>query len=168
MKRSTTWLVVGLAVSLALNAAAVGAFVFHRFGPPPPGLRLMRELRSQDRGAIRKLRRTMETGMDSLGQELDAARHELALLLRRPDAEPEEVEPRLEEIARIQTEMNRVAFEYARQMAAKMSPEQRERMHRMFERHFAPPRRGRRMRGRGQPWHREPGPRGKDGIPGRP
>ncbi|OYD15618.1 hypothetical protein CH330_05135 [candidate division WOR-3 bacterium JGI_Cruoil_03_51_56] len=142
MKTWTKWLIVALAVSVAVNIAALGVFVYHhavrrQMGPMWHGMK------PEKKSEVRSVRLRFKPRMDSLRHEMKMVRRELLWLLREPEPDPKEVDLRLDAAARIQKEMNRVAFESARMIGAKLPPEQRARMLRRFERQFGPPSPGR-------------------------
>ncbi len=143
MKTGTKWLIVALAASLALNMAVVGAFICHQVAASKLRRPVWHGMNPELVNDIRSVRQRFEPRMDSLHREMKMVRRELLLLLREPEPDPKEVDLRLAQAARIQEEMNRLAFESAQLLGARLPPDRRARMFRRFERQFGPPGPGR-------------------------
>jgi hypothetical protein len=153
------WLVVALVGSIALNLAVVGFYIFERtrrpLPPPPP--EFVRG-RPELHGLVRRMRMRMEPAMDTLREELMATRHGLMELVRRPERF-NEAESLLARIGTLEQQLNRLAFENARQLMESLPPEARERFLEKLETRCGPdgcpeprPRGfGRRMRAPGPP-----------------
>jgi len=151
------WLVVVVIASLALNAAVVSTYLFERFrlrrpGPPLPGMKpaVVRELR--------ELRREFRPRMDALRGQALQAREGLMHLAMQPEPDPARVESLLLEVSRSETALNRLAFEHARRISARLPEAGRAAFSRRLRHHHLRP--GRMMMHRGM--RRRQPPRGED------
>lgn len=140
----TRWLVVLLAVSLALNAGAVGALLLHGFRRWSGERRFYRELKVDCRERVSVVLEGTRQEMDSLRSEHFRTRRALALLGDSEQPDPAEVDSLLDRLAAQHREMNRLAFAAGRELF-QLFPEQH---------------RGR-MRERWRKMHHRPGPRGE-------
>lgn len=129
------WLLVALAVSLALNAGAVGAAVWQRVRRWQGERRFYRELRHDRRERFSFVLCEHETEMDSLRGEHFRTRRALVELgdADRPDSTA--VDSLLDRLAGVHREMNRLAFTTGREVFRlfpdrKRARERWERMHR--------------------------------------
>ncbi|HDR00336.1 MAG TPA: periplasmic heavy metal sensor [candidate division WOR-3 bacterium] len=142
------WLLVALAVSLALNAGAIGASVWHRFRRWDGERRFYRELRHEKRERISHMLCEHESEMDSLREEHFRARRALARLGDAEEPGPAAVDSLLDRLASVHREMNRVAFTTGREVFRFFPDKRRAREHWEWMH----------RRGPGRPPHR--GPRG--------
>jgi hypothetical protein len=134
MKKITTWLIVGLVASVAVNAAAVGTLVFFHFAGPPV----------LARPPFCDARPAMVARMDSLRQKMMEARDGLFSVLREPEPSIDKAEPWLRKMAGAQDRLNRAAFEFALKAIMDVPADRRERLLHQFDRHMGP------SRGRGR------------------
>ncbi len=157
---SGRWLAVALVGSIALNLAVVGFYIFERtrqpLPPPPP--EFVRG-RPELHGLVRRMRMRMEPAMDTLREELMATRRGLMELVRRPDRAGE-AESLLARIGSLEQQLNRLAFENARQLMESLPPEARERFLERLETRCGPDGCPRPRHQGSRRWMREPGPPG--------
>ncbi|MBM3322346.1 hypothetical protein FJY69_02545 [candidate division WOR-3 bacterium] len=161
---SGKWLTVALVGSIALNLAVVGSYIFERnrppMAPPPPDFACGRP---ELHGVVRRMRMRMEPAMDTLREELMATRRGLMELVRRPDPSSE-AESLLARIGMLEQQLNRLAFEHARQLMESLPPEAQERLLERLETRCGPDGRpGPRHRGLRR-WPRDPKPGRHGGI----
>ncbi len=158
---SGKWLTVALIGSIALNLAVVGSYIFERarrpVPPPPPDFVCGRP---ELHGVVRRMRLRMEPAMDTLREELMATRRGLMELVRRPDRAGE-AESLLARIGMLEQQLNRLAFEHARQLMESLPPEAQERLLERLEMRCGPDRQQHR---RFKRWPRAPGPGRHGGI----
>ncbi|MGQ9678765.1 MAG: Spy/CpxP family protein refolding chaperone [bacterium] len=108
------WVYILLAVSLAFNLAAVGAFVYHRY-------RRWRWQKGDFRSIVRRVKPQLaqivdeyHLKMDSLRIEYWRVRHELARLGFEEKPDSAKVEETLKRIGVIHQQMHRLVFEMGR------------------------------------------------------
>jgi Spy/CpxP family protein refolding chaperone len=106
------------------------------------------------RELMHRMHDRMQPRMDTLREELMATRIGLMELVREPMPDGR-ADSLLQEIGRIEQEMNRLAFEHARQLIESLPPEARERFLERLEQRGGP---GDRPWPRH--WGRRPGPHG--------
>lgn len=149
---SNRWLVVLVAASLALNVAVVAGFLLlrPRHGCPPPHLRGMKPDEARE---FAELREQFDPKMDSLREELRAARGRLYALAA--DSVPEQAaESLLQAIGSIRVEMNRLAYQHLREVMAASTPERRAEILQVLQAgpmHWRGGPHGRQRRGQGPP-----------------
>lgn len=124
------WVYLILAVSLALNLAAVGTFTYYRY-------RRWQRQKGDFRYLVRRLRPQLQPvldehrfKMDSLRLEYWKARQELARLGFAENPDPAQVERTLTRIGVLHQEMHRQVFEMGRQSETLLPPPYREMMRR--------------------------------------
>ncbi len=149
------WTVVVLAASLALNAAALGAFAYRRYMDWRREQMFFRHLEKRAKGRLTSLFRETEPRMDSLRQVYWNARRQLGELGFQDRPDSLEVERLLGIIANTHKEMNRLVFVTTRTIESMYPARTRERIQRrlreMWESPHGPkPRRGQ-FRGRRMP-----------------
>ena len=144
------WLVAGLVASIALNLAVVGFYIYERAAlrPRPP----LPPFAGPMHGPMHRMRMRMEPRMDSLGRELMAARVGLMAMVREGRTDSVRAESLFARIGGIEQQMNRLAFENARQLLESLPPEARQRFIERLEKRGGPgsrpgPRHWRRGRG---------------------
>ena len=155
----TRWLVAALVASLALNAGAVGAFLWHGFRRWSGERRFYRELRQDTRKRISTVLDEHREEMDSLRDEYFETRRALALLGDREQPEPAAVDSLLDKLAATHREMNRLAFAAGQKIFRAFPEKRRGIMRERWERmHRGPGRYRRHRRGQAERWHKPPPP----------
>lgn len=109
-----TWLYVVLAVSLALNAGAVGAIVVRRYARWHYKREFSRHIDRRVRHEVSDLMEEHRAEMDSLRLEFHNARYELLEFGLQDSTDPGEVEFQLDRIASTYREMTRLVYETGR------------------------------------------------------
>ncbi len=126
------WVYLILAVSLALNLAAVGTFAYHRY-------RRWQRRKGDFRYLVPRLRPELQPvvdeyrfKMDSLRLEYWKARQELARLGFEEKPDPVQVARTLARIGMLHQEMHRQVFEMGRESETLLPPPYREMMRRRW------------------------------------
>lgn len=126
------WLYIILAVSLALNLTAIGAFAYRRYRVKQKRLGVFRRLKMMAPGRMDPLLAEHQRQMDSLRVEYWRARQELDRLSFEEKPESGAVEQALERISVIHRDMNRLVYETGRNIQLVLPLEQRERIRRRW------------------------------------
>ncbi|MEO0025919.1 MAG: hypothetical protein ABIK54_04080 [candidate division WOR-3 bacterium] len=126
----TRWLYILLAVSLAINLAALGSLAWLRLRRLNRRARVLRQIKQIAPRKIEPLLDAYHLQMDSLRLEYWRARNRLARLALEENPESAEVERTLKTIGEIHQQMNRLVYETGRQTGMILPPEHRERLRR--------------------------------------
>lgn len=151
------WLVVVLAASVALNAAAIGAFAYHRYSKQSRRA-LLRDLKGRSKGRLKELFKEREPQMDSLRRVYSDVRRELGELAFSKNPDSLKVDSLLDIIGATHREMSRQVLETTRAVESLHPAEGRKKFRRRLMKVWEGPDRRRHGRGGSRRGRRMPRP----------